>query len=246
MTPEEKYELFERYCSDEISTSDKERLTQLIKESDELKEEFKLYQELNSHLQTSFTSNNERIELENNLRNIGDSYFNQKLTNNKPKVIKMPVWAYAVAASVAVVFGVYFFGQSNPVYKDYASIPELTITERGIANDEVKSAENAFNSENYALAEEVLAELLTKNPSNTQYQFYYGISLLEQDKYEKATVTFKKLQKGNSVFQHKALWFEALNQLKQKKYNECVELLKILPEEAEDYNKAQELLKRLD
>ncbi len=261
MTPEEKYELFEKFCSNELSINEKARLNKLIEDDDVVRQELNVYKELYAHLDTNFNSKKEEEALKTNLKKIGDNYFAKmpkgkvikekiekkihKETTKKSKVIKLPAWSYAVAASVAIIFGVYFFSQSGPKYNDFASIPELSITERGDAKEIVKNAENAFNSKNYVVAEKYLSELISRDENNTEYQFYYGISLVEQDKYVEASQVFKSLQNGNSVYKHKAVWFEALNQLKQKKYDQCAELLKILPAEAEDYNQAQKLLKKI-
>ncbi|WP_024772269.1 tetratricopeptide repeat protein [Aquimarina macrocephali] len=245
MTPEEKYELFDRFCSNELSATEEKTLTKLISENESIAKELKLYQELNSHLDTRFASEKEEEALENNLKIIGDSHFNRKATTKETKVIRMPAWAYAAAASVAIIFGVYFFGQSSPTYNDFANIPELSITERGNTEKNSKNAEHAFNSKDYAEAEKHLLILLSKDENNAEYQFYYGLSLLEQDKYVATTRVLEKLYQGNSGYKYKALWFESLNQLKQKKYDQCAALLKNIPEDAEDYVRAQELLKKM-
>ncbi|WP_109301559.1 hypothetical protein [Aquimarina sp. AU474] len=246
MTPEEKYELFEKYCNHELSSEERLMLDRIIKEDEAVEKELKLYQELHVHLDVGFTGEEEKNELENTLKKIGDSYFSNKSIKQESKIIKMPVWLYAVAASIAIVFGVYFFNQGDPAYSDYANIPELAIAQRSSAQEEVKKAENAFNAKKYAEAEKYLSVLISQDVNNIEYQFYYGISLLEQDKYKKTTKVFQKISQGNSIYNHKAIWFEALNQLKQGKHGECSELLKTIPESAEDYEIAQELLKKLD
>ncbi len=258
MTPEEKYELFEKHCSQELSINEKVRLNKLIEEDDAVKEELRVYEELYLHLDAGFNSEKELEALKNNLKEIGEPFFLEKATkeevkkefhqeiNSGSKVIRMPSWVYVAAASIAVIIGSYFFSQNDPVYNDFAEIPRLSIVERGGKEENITNAEKAFNSQNYVVAEKYLSALLSKDKSNSEYQFYYGISLLEQDKYNKATQVFEKLHQGKSAYKHKAVWFEALNQLKQKKYNECVELLKILPKEAEDYNLAVKLINRLD
>ena len=247
MTPEEKYELFEKYCSQDLSVEDKATLDQILTEDESANQELKVYQELWSHLDNNFTTEKQQQELEDNLKQIGDSYFNTTTTTpKKSKVIQMPRWAYAVAASVALVFGVYFFNQGNPTYDDFATIPELSIGERSASNEDSKNVEKAFNAGDYKAAENYFSSLLVEDPDNTQYQFYYGIALLEQNKYANATTVFESLYKGNSVYRYRALWFEALNQLKQEKYESCAALLKKIPEDAEDYQQAQKLLKKLD
>ncbi len=246
MTPEEKYELFEKYCSQDLSVEDKATLDQILTEDESANQELKVYQELWSHLDSNFTTEKQQRELEDNVKQIGDSYFNTTTTPKKSKVIQMPRWAYAVAASVALVFGVYFFNQGNPTYDDFATIPELSIGERSTSNEDAKNVEKAFNAGDYKAAENYFSSLLTEDPDNTQYQFYYGIVLLEQNKYANATTVFESLYNGNSVYRYRALWFEALNQLKQEKYESCAALLMKIPEDAEDYKQAQKLLKKLD
>ncbi len=246
MTPEEKYELFEKYCSQELSNDEKSALQKLIDADKAIDKELKLYQDLHTHLNANFTTEKQKKELENNLKEIGDTYFSKKSTKKASKIIKMPVWAYAAAASIAIVFGVYFLNQGSPVYNDYANIPELAIAERGTSAEEIKKAENAFNSKEYAEAEKYLSELISQDVNNTEYQFYYGITLLEQDKYDASTKVFQKIHQGNSIYKYKAIWFEALSHLKRKEYARCSKLLKTLPVDAEDYQIAQELLKKLD
>ncbi|WP_299243893.1 hypothetical protein [uncultured Aquimarina sp.] len=245
MTPEEKYELFERKISDELSSNEEEMLSQIIKEDKTIAEEFNVYKEWSSYLDTSLNLEQDQFDLEQNLKKIGDSYFEKKPAKKETKVIKISSWVYAVAASVAIVLGVYTFTKSDPAYNDFASIPKLSITERGSEDEISKKAEASFNSKNYEEAEKYLSELLKNDNSNSEYLFYLGITLVEQDKHEKASVIFEKLRQGASVYKYKAIWFEALNQLKQKNEGRCAELLKSLPPEAEDYQQAQKLLKKL-
>ncbi|WP_299219399.1 hypothetical protein [uncultured Aquimarina sp.] len=245
MTPEEKYELFERKISEELSNKEEETLSQIIKEDKAIAEEFRIYKEWSSYLDANLNLEQEQSDLEQNLKKVGDSFFEKKQAKKETKVIKIPSWAYAVAASVAIVLGVYTFTKSDPAYNDFASIPELSITERGSEDEISKKAEASFNSENYEEAEKYLLELLNNDNSNSEYLFYLGITLVEQDKHEKASEIFEKLRQGTSVYKYKAIWFEALNQLKQKNIGRCTELLKSLPQEAEDYQQAQKLLKKL-
>lgn len=245
ISPEDKYELFERKISNQLSVEEEKVLSQLIEDDAVIAEEFDLYKELNSHVETSLNSKEEEANLEQNLKKIGSAFFDKKTSKKEFKVIKMPVWMYAAAASVAIIIGIYTFAGNNPSYNDFASIPELSIVERGGEEALIKSAETSFNAKEYTSAEKYLSELLLKDSDNSIYLFYYGISLLEQNKYVEATRTFQKIQQGNSIYKYKAIWFEALNQLKQKEQTKCVELLREIPDDAEDYQQAKELLKKL-
>ncbi len=245
MTPEEKYELFEGKISDELSNKEEETLSQMIKENEVIAEEFRMYREWSSYLDSNLNLEKEQSDLEHSLKEIGDSFFEEKSPEKETRIIKIPSWAYAVAASVAIVLGVYTFTKSGPVYNDYVTIPELSITERGGESPLLKQAEVSFNSENYGDAEKYLSELLKNDDANSEYLFYLGIALMEQNKHEKASEVFEQLIQGSSIFMYKATWFEALNQLKQKNMDRCTELLRAIPQEAENYKQAQKLLKKL-
>lgn len=254
MTPEEKYDLFDRYCTQQLTINDQKRLDKLVKEDTAFAKEFRLYQDLHLHIEVSSTSEKEQKALENNLKHIGDNFFSKRKEEVKqshkditkqPKVIRIPRWTYAIAASVAIIIGVYFLTPSDPVYKDFVDIPELSLTERSGGEVYTKKAEEAFNERKYDVAADNLFALLQKDINNSEYQFYYGISLLELNRYPEAKNVFQKLYQGDSLFKYKALWFEALAELKQKKYSRCRTLLKKLPKTAEDYQNAQKLLDKL-
>jgi len=246
MTPEEKYELYERKINGELSVAEEETLSMLIEKDESIAEEFKVYKEWSAYLESNLDIEMKETDLKSNLKKIGDSYFKEeKYKKKKNKVIKLPFWLYTTAASVAIVFGVYIFTSGEPTYNDFVVIPEMTITERGGVHSTISDLEVAFNSGNYEKAEKYLLELLSADNSNSEYNFYYGITLLEQNKYSEATFIFEKLMKGNSGYKNKAIWFEALNQLKQKNVIQCKKLLIKIPKEAEDYSQAQKLMKGL-
>ncbi|WP_378181554.1 tol-pal system YbgF family protein [Aquimarina sp. SS2-1] len=244
MTPEEKYELFERKIGNDLSDDEEKELSTILEEDAQLAEEFKLYNEWNSYLKSNLDIQKES-ELERNIKVIGDSFFDKKPRKKETKVIRIPSWGYAIAASIAIILGIYTFTKNDPVYSDFVSIPALSIAERGTEDEILKKAEMSFNSESYEDSEKYLLELLEKDQNNSEYLFYLGISLLEQNKHAKASEVFERLIKGTSVYQNRAIWFEALNQLKQKNTDRCKYLLKQIPKDAEDYQQAQKLLRKL-
>ena len=72
------------------------------------------------------------------------------------------------------------------------------------------------------------------------------LSLMQLNKFDTADSLLIGLSKGQSAYKNKGTWYLALSKLKQKEYDDCVELLKTIPEEAEDYRAAQKLIKKLD
>ena len=81
---------------------------------------------------------------------------------------------------------------------------------------------------------------------NPELHYFYAIALIETNDYAKAETLLKEIKSGTSVYKEKATWYLALSNLKQKKLEECKIYLKQIPTDAEDYDNAQKLLKRLD
>ncbi|QKX05905.1 hypothetical protein HN014_13645 [Aquimarina sp. TRL1] len=247
MNSEEKYLLFERYCANELSSVELEDFKRLLESNTALEEEFAVFKEFTRHFEAVHQEKKDVEAFKKMLDNAGTTYFAKEKEKKKAKVISFPFWKYGVAASILVILGVFTFFNKNhpPEYKDFVSIPELTITERQSENKLIKATEMAFNSKAYADAEKLLEGLLEET-ENTTYQFYYGISLLEQNKHQEASTVFLSLYEGTSVYKYKAIWFEALNQLKQKKYSISKSYLEKIPSTAEDYKKARSLLEALE
>ena len=245
MTPEERYILFDKSVSGDLSTEEKIELQNVLASDPVLKEEYDTYKSLHSYLQSNFDNNNQENALKASLDDIGKRYFTNKAKSKPVKVIRMPKWVYAAAACAVILLGTYLFNPSYPAYEDYVVMPSLTLTERGENQQEVKRAEDLFNSSQYKQAEKVLEELLSSNTLDSKLKFYYGLSLLEQEKFTEAYTVFEELRKWQSVFKYRAAWFQALGLLKQEKFEESKMILQQIPEEAQDYKKAQELLSKL-
>ena len=166
------------------------------------------------HLENKFGQANELKAFKKNLKGISKDHFKKP----KPKVIAFKPWYYAVAASVAVLFGLFFLNQnSNPTFEDYNHPETAFFTERGEANDNLKLAQDAFNAKQYKKAIP-LFETILKTDKSAEIQYFYGISLLEENRLPEAESVFTALKSGNSIYKNKAIWSLALSKLKQKDY----------------------------
>jgi hypothetical protein len=75
--------------------------------------------------------------------------------------------------------------------------------------------------------------------------FYYGVSLLQTNRIGEAREIFNQLYAGQSAFKFEAAFYQALSFLKEDNKALCREWLQKIPADAPNYNKAQELLKKL-
>jgi tetratricopeptide (TPR) repeat protein len=140
--------------------------------------------------------------------------------------------------------GIFTFTNNDPKYGDYNQYETAQFTERGDNDTNLKDAQDFFNAKQYQKAVTSFEKLQPLNKPELLY--FYSISLIETDNYAKAEIILKTLKNGTSVYKDKATWYLALSYLKQKKIDECKTYLKQIPADAEDFGKAQQLLKDLD
>jgi hypothetical protein len=239
---EELYIDFESYLHNEMLPEEKLSFEQKLAEDAVFRESFDLYKETTQFLDAKFSV--EKGDFQQNLQSISTAYFNEKQIQ-KPKVIVFKPWQYAVAASVTILLGTWFFMQNaDPQYGDYNQHESAYFTERGSDDVHLKEAQNFFNAKNYQSA--VLSFEKVENLKNPELQYFYAIALIEINDFTKAEVFLNNIKAGNSVYKDKATWYLALSKLKQNKTEDCQLLLKQIPSDSEDFDKAQKLLHDLD
>lgn len=239
---EENFLKFDEYLQGEMSDGDKLAFENQLKADAEFALAFETYKELHLHLENKFGQANELKAFKKNLKGISNTYYKKA----KPKVIAFKPWHYGVAASVAVLGGLFFLNQnSDPVFEDYNQPETAFFTERGEANDNLKLAQDAFNAKQYKTAIP-LFETILKTDKSAEIQYFYGLSLLEDNRLPEAEAVFNTLKSGNSIYKNKAVWSLALSKLKQKDYKSCKELLLTIPEDYEGNDQVDALLEELD
>lgn len=238
---EETYIRFENYLAKELSSEEVKIFEEQLQNDPEFNESFSLYKETSQFLEHKFS--NETIDFKENLKAISNQHFSSE-TPEKGKVIAFKPWYYAVAASVVVVMGMWWMIQSEPNYSDYNQHDTALFMERSVGDANLKAAQEAFNAKDYKKA--VVAFDKITDLRDPELQLFYAISLIETDNYAKAQLFLDQLRNGNSVYKHKATWYLALSYLKQDKKEACKSMLKEIPTDAEDFEKAQELLSDLE
>lgn len=233
---------FESYLNNEMPTEEKIAFESKLNTDTEFNKSFSLYKETTQFLDNKFSD--KTADFKQNLQCISKEYFadNQQ---NKPKVIAFKPWYYAVAASVTMLLGTWFVMQnSNPVYSDYDQHESAYFMERGEGDVNLKETQDFFNAKEYQKAVTAFEKITDLN--NPEFQYYYAIALIETNNYQKADAVLKTIHQGTSSYKDKAIWYLALSNLKQEKLDECKKLLEQIPADAEDYEKAQDLLHDLE
>ncbi len=246
---DQNYIVFESYLLKELSKDETKAFEIRLDNDLEFNKAFVTYKELSSFLEHKFENKEASAEFQENLKKISDTHFNKtkEISERKTKSKTFNLFKYAIAASVVVMLGVFTFNQfSNPTYNDFNTHEAIQLTVRGDQNNLLSEAEKAFNTNDYAKAEEAFKRLIEADTDNSEWKFYRAIANIELNNFEVADGLLETLQKGNSAFKNKATWYLALSKLKQQKGNECLKVLKIIPEGADDYEEAQKLIKKLD
>lgn len=239
---EERYILFDQYLQGEMTVEERNNFEKQVSENEEFAAEFRAFKEVLSQLDNKFGYEQEREAFKENLSVISDKHFNKE----EPKVVLMRPWYYAAAASVAILFGLFFFDYNqNPSFNDYNHPGQAHFTERSNTNVNLIQAEKTFNDRKFKEAIPFF-EAVLKNKKTAEIQYYYGVSLLQTNQYKKAEAVFNELKSGSSVYKEKALWNLALLKLKLKDYKGSKQILETISQDYEDYDEVQELLHALD
>ncbi|GAA3564078.1 hypothetical protein [Snuella lapsa] len=241
---EQDYTAFEAYLTNELSQEARINFETRLKADAEFNKAFNTYKELSAFLAHTLENETPSEAFKSNLENISNTHFSKY--KKQKTVFALRPWQYAVAASIVLLIGVFMFNQSTPVYSDYANYGNVSLTVRGDDSELIKTAEIAFNTKDFNKASKALNKLIALDTENAELKLYRAIANIELNEFDKADTELDGITKGNSVFKNKAIWYLALSKLKQKDYKACKAVLKTLPEEAEDFERAQKLLSKLD
>lgn len=238
---EERYILFGQYLANELSAEEKINFEKQLSDDAELADAFEIFRELNLHLDAKFGNANELNAFKQNVKAISKKNFKAKST----KVVAFRPWQYLAAASVAIMVGLFLFQTTNPSFEDYNEPEHAYFTERGSVDANLKQAEDEFNKKNYKVAIPYF-EAVLKEKKSPEIQYFYAISLLEENQIQKSETNFLELKSGTSIYKNKAIWYLALSKLKQKDYKSCKKILLTISDDFEDYDQVELLLQELD
>ena len=242
-----RYTKFEKYLNKELTAAEVLNFEEQLKNDTDLSQEFEIYKALETSLSSKFEYEEKETELKATLTNLGKEYINEETTKKETKVISLFNYKkLLVAASIAVLVGLFVFNNGDPTYNDFSNHTNLEFTVRGENDEALEKAAEAFNTKNYAEALKLITKIGNQNLKDKELQLYRGICHLELNAYDAAEGIFTKISNGDSSFKYKATWYKALTYLKQEQFEKCKNTLKTIPKSAEEYELAQKLLKKID
>lgn len=147
------------------------------------------------------------------------------------------------AAMLVLVVAVWFMFRPQPVsYERFAMHQPLHITTRGDGSSDITAAEQAFNSNNFALALEKITSLRNEKPNDLTLQLSQAICLIELNRSPEARVLLEPIATGNSALRSEAMWYTGLSYLKENNLEKCREVMRTVPADDFHYKQAVEIL----
>ena len=256
------------YLRDELSQEGKVEFESLLEQDDELREEFKIHQDLYNHFSEVDLMNVVPASENSGKQALMDYFESQEAENLKQTISRVRnqpaadepsskvsrnifFGAFAMAASIAliIVFNIYNTDVYGPdLYAEYStweSMPSLTV--RQGVND-LSEAQSLFEAGHYQEVYDLLksygqgGELTTSN-----VLIYLSVTCIELNKFEEADTYLERLIASDAVDFSKGYWYQSLSLLKQDKKAEAVQVLMKIASEPTYYNheKAKDLLEQL-
>jgi len=236
------FEDIARFVEGDMTEQERQQFSAQLENDHELAAKLREYQHIDSSLRMKLVDDSRDQVFKASLDTFGKEYFR----NSRVIPLKRYItWAASIAA-VFVVFLIWSPWKAN-MYEQYAATSMPATAERGEVSGqgEMQEAATAFNRKDFNLAKSKLETVLKSEPANNMAKLYYGISLIETGQTVEARKHLLQVFNGESVFKYDAGFYIALSYLKEKKEKECALWLKKIPADAPNYEKAQELFRKL-
>jgi hypothetical protein len=243
-----------RYAEGDLSEEETLEYENLLRHDQELKEHLLNYHDAHGSLRMFMAYDNERNALVAGIEQLNEKYFVDETVIQETlaavettKSVKLNIylrWISGVAA-VLVVGLLVWAPWKNDLYEQYQISPSMSVTERGFVQNELDKSAILFNEQKFADAKPLLAKLNNADPNNAMIAFYFAISLLETNEIAKGRLILADLFKGQSVYKNDAAYAMSMSYLKENRKTDAKFWLEKVGKGAVQYEKAQELLKKL-
>lgn len=146
----------------------------------------------------------------------------QSLPKKDVRFVELRSWYMAAAAIAVLAFGLswYWFGRSETNLREladgYAMENFTTLpVQMGGSGDSTQSAISNYNRGQYATAEKISIEILTRDPENAEAKKIAGIVSLRRLEYDKAIDYFHRLGEQKELYANPGKFYEAIALLKR-------------------------------
>jgi hypothetical protein len=227
----------------DLNEAERLEFENLLTHDEELKQYLADYYDIHSSLELELADDAGRNALVGTLHDLNREHF----TPEQNKVVKLSSYLRWVSGVAAVlVLGMLIWAPwKGDLYEQFNAAPEMNVAERGAEKTDLDEAATLFNGKKYNEAKVALAKLNGADPQNAMVAYYYGVILMETNEVAKGRLLLEDLFKGESVYKYDAAYAVAMSYLKEDKKADTKFWLEKIPDGAVQYEKAQQLLKKL-
>lgn len=232
-----------QYVEGDLNQAERLEFENLLLNDQELKQYLADYYAIHGSLQMQLSNDAGRDVLVGTLQMLNKEHF----VAEQPKVVKLSSyikWVSGVAAVLALVMFIWAPWKGD-LYEQFNAVPQMNVAERGAEITDLDQAATLFNDQKYTEAKAVLAKLNSTDPENAMVAYYYSVCLIATNEVAKGRLLLEDLFKGESVYKYDAAYAMALSYLKEDKKADTKFWLEKIPNEAVQYEKAQQLLREL-
>ncbi len=242
--PDTHFEHIERFLHNELSPEELQQFEKQLAEDGALREDLRIYKEINGMLSLHFNPSQEEINLKKQLQHRQAAYFSSGERMVKAMKSRRSMWytIVSIAAAAAIILFIWSPWQQN-ILSQYGQIKMTSPIVRGNEQNQLLTrASELFNQKKFSEALPLLDSLAKRDPDNAQSRFYRGVTLLHLHQPQSARKDLQLIFHGQSVYRFDAAYFTALSYLQQNQSDSCRTWLQKIPESAAIYPKAKKLL----
>lgn len=247
MKNEEKLLTVARYLEGDMEPQEKQQFETLLQSDQELQDLLDEYKNIHQTLKMKIAPSQEDKDVEATLTSLSKQYFKDGSVKIETKVVSLSSYMKWISVAAILIIGLFVWAPWNTdLYERYRISKEMSVVERGDGNkNNIEKAADLYNAGDFAAAGNILEKEYLADTGNSLVAYYYGITLIETNKADKARKVLTILYTGKSVFKYDASYYIGLSYLKQNNHPQALEWLEKIPQGSPVYEKAQELIKKL-
>lgn len=252
MMNEEKLLTVARYLEGDMELQEKEKFEAAVQNDTELQTLIAEYKNVHQTLKMKIAPSAADQQVAQTLSSLTKQYFTaetvqEQVVEAKPVTLSLRPYLRWISVAAILIIGLLLWAPwSTGLYEKYATSKEMSVVERGDgAENSLDKAAEFYNSGDFVSASGILQKAYTQTPGDAMVAYYYGVSLIETNKTKDARVILEKIYEGASVFKYDAAYYIALSYVKEKNNAEALIWLAKVPQESNNYEKTQELTKKL-
>jgi predicted Zn-dependent protease len=245
---EEKYTLINGYFNGLLDGAAQQQVQELVKTDAEFAAAFHLQEAMEQFPAAEMR----RRQFEGQLTMLNAEFFpaEASVKTGTATTVEQPVrkvnygrLSAIAAAMLVLVVAVWFMFRPQPIsYQRFAAHTPMHITTRGDGGLDITVAEQAFNSNNFALALEKITSLRQAKPDDLALQFLQAICLIELNRSAEARNLLEPIATGASALRSDAIWYMGLSYLKENNLEQCRAIMQSIPAGDFHYQQALEIL----